>query len=183
MESGIQEALQLDTKVIVEEAIPNAREIECSVLGNHDPDASVLGEIIPSNEFYDYDAKYIDGKSTEVIPAKISETISKEIRELANAIERALIVSTKDVIDVADLPILSYHSDPIEYEEVKSDTHVVAEEPHNGGGALRDAVDKFERVYIENALKKCKGDKAEASKILKVSLSKLYRKLDRLDIE
>ena len=52
--------------------MPNAREIECAVLGNDDPQASVPGEIVPSREFYDYEAKYLDGGSTEIIPAPLS---------------------------------------------------------------------------------------------------------------
>ena len=53
-------ALQFDRKMVIEAACPNAREIECAVLGNDDPQASVPGEIIPSREFYDYEAKYLD---------------------------------------------------------------------------------------------------------------------------
>ena len=52
-------------------AVPNAREIECAVLGNDDPEASVPGEIIPSREFYDYEAKYLDDGSKSVIPADL----------------------------------------------------------------------------------------------------------------
>lgn len=81
--STIKKALKLDNKVIIEEAVPNAREIECSVLGNESPKASVLGEIIPSNEFYDYDAKYVDGKIKESIPADLSEKLTGRIRKTA----------------------------------------------------------------------------------------------------
>lgn len=75
-------ALKYDRKVIVEEFI-NAREIEVAVLGNDDPQASVPGEIVPSNEFYDYKAKYVDGKSVVVIPAEVSPEVTEEIREMA----------------------------------------------------------------------------------------------------
>ncbi len=76
-------AFKYDTKVIAEEAI-EAREIECGVLGNTDPVASVPGEIIPKHEFYDYEAKYIDVDGATVeIPANISKEKAKEIRELA----------------------------------------------------------------------------------------------------
>jgi len=82
----LPEALNLaalyDRKILVERAI-NAREIECSVLGNDEPIASVLGEIIPSREFYDYPAKYIDGQSKLIIPAKLPEALVRHIRELA----------------------------------------------------------------------------------------------------
>ena len=76
-------AAEYDRKVIVEEGVRGAREIECSVLGNDAPEASVPGEIIPSNEFYDYDAKYVDGKSAAVIPAKLPAGVARKIREYA----------------------------------------------------------------------------------------------------
>jgi D-alanine-D-alanine ligase len=81
--SAIEMAAEYDRKVIVEEGIGGIREIECSVLGNDRPEASIPGEIIPSNEFYDYDAKYVDGKSTSVIPAKLSRSTVRRIQELA----------------------------------------------------------------------------------------------------
>lgn len=79
---AIQVAFQYDRKVIVEENI-NAREVEVAVLGNDEPKASVVGEITSSNEFYDYKAKYIDGKSSMMIPADIPAELSDQIRELA----------------------------------------------------------------------------------------------------
>jgi len=80
---GIEEAAQYDRKILVEKGIENAREIEVSVLGNEDPQASVPGEVIPSNEFYDYDAKYVDGKSQLVIPAQLPPRMARRIREVA----------------------------------------------------------------------------------------------------
>ena len=74
---------QYDRKIIVEKSIEKAREIECGVLGNDKPAASVLGEIIPSNEFYDYDAKYVDGKSTAIIPADIPKWAVRKIQYIA----------------------------------------------------------------------------------------------------
>lgn len=79
---AVELALEFDRKILVEKAI-NAREIECSVLGNDNPEASVLGEIIPSREFYDYNAKYIDNTSELIIPAKLSKDTSDWIREMA----------------------------------------------------------------------------------------------------
>ncbi len=75
-------AAAYDRKIIVEEAV-NAREIECSVLGNDEPIASVLGEIIPCNEFYDYEAKYIDDRSELVIPADLPKDVAQRIRDIA----------------------------------------------------------------------------------------------------
>jgi D-alanine-D-alanine ligase len=60
-----------------------AREIECSVLGNDEPIASVPGEIVPGKEFYDYTAKYLDEGSQLIIPAKLSKAETKKVRELA----------------------------------------------------------------------------------------------------
>ncbi|MDR6554761.1 D-alanine--D-alanine ligase [Paenibacillus qinlingensis] len=75
-------AFQYDRKVIIEENI-DAREIEVAVLGNDEPIASVVGEIVSSNEFYDYKAKYLDGKSAMIIPAEIPQEVSDEVRALA----------------------------------------------------------------------------------------------------
>ncbi|CAI6080228.1 D-alanine--D-alanine ligase [Cohnella sp. JJ-181] len=80
--SAIEEALRYDRKAIVEEFV-DAREIEVAVLGNDEPRASVAGEIVSSNEFYDYKAKYIDGKSAMIIPAEIPEETSRAVREMA----------------------------------------------------------------------------------------------------
>lgn len=80
------EALKLagefDSKILIEEYI-NGREIECAVLGNDDPKASVLGEISPSNEFYDYDAKYVNNASVLTIPADLPKDTEDKIREYA----------------------------------------------------------------------------------------------------
>ncbi|OGV93261.1 D-alanine--D-alanine ligase A [Microgenomates group bacterium RIFCSPLOWO2_01_FULL_47_10] len=81
--SAIEHALLYDIKIIVEEGVAHVREIECSVLGNDEPQASVLGEIVASNDFYDYDAKYVDGKSRAIIPADLPEKLSAEIRACA----------------------------------------------------------------------------------------------------
>jgi D-alanine-D-alanine ligase len=80
---AIEQALEFDRKVIVEAAVPEAREIECAVLGNHAPEASVPGEVIPSREFYDYEAKYLDESSRTVIPAELSPAQVTEIQRLA----------------------------------------------------------------------------------------------------
>jgi len=78
-----------DEKVVVEAGLP-VREIECAVLGNEKPEASVVGEIVPSGEFYDYAAKYEDGTSQLLIPAPLTPAISDQIRALAIDAFRAL---------------------------------------------------------------------------------------------
>jgi D-alanine-D-alanine ligase len=81
--SAIQDAFKYDTKIIMEEFIPG-REIECAVLGNEEPAASVPGEIITSHDFYSYDAKYLDENGAVLeIPANIDEKAKKRIQELA----------------------------------------------------------------------------------------------------
>lgn len=80
---AIDLAAAFDPKVVVENGVIGARELECAVLGNDTPEASVPGEIIPSGEFYDYDAKYISSGSRTEIPAAISATIAAEVRRQA----------------------------------------------------------------------------------------------------
>jgi len=81
--NGVKEAFQYDVKIIIEEFIPG-REIECAVLGNENPIASIPGEVIPTHEFYSYDAKYIDGNGARLeIPAKLDGDSQKRIQALA----------------------------------------------------------------------------------------------------
>lgn len=84
---AIKEAAKFDRKIVVEQGVggkkQKAREIECSVLGNDHPQASIPGEIIPGKEFYDYTAKYLDEGSELVIPAKLTKAEAKKIQELA----------------------------------------------------------------------------------------------------
>jgi D-alanine-D-alanine ligase len=80
---AIELALSFDRKVIVEAGVPDAREIECAVLGNDEPEASIAGEIVPSREFYDYEAKYLDEGSKTIIPADLSTAQLADVRRLA----------------------------------------------------------------------------------------------------
>jgi D-alanine-D-alanine ligase len=72
-----------DRKIVIEAAVADAREIECAVLGNDAPEASVPGEIIPSREFYDYESKYLDEGSKAVIPADLPKSTAERVRALA----------------------------------------------------------------------------------------------------
>jgi D-alanine-D-alanine ligase len=91
---AIEEAAKFDRKIVIEEGVGGAknkaREIECAVLGNDDPRASVAGEIIPCKEFYDYDAKYLVEGSEALIPAKITKTEMKTVQRLAVAAFQAV---------------------------------------------------------------------------------------------
>jgi D-alanine-D-alanine ligase len=78
----INEAAEYDRKIIIEKSI-DCREVECAALGNDEPLVSVVGEVISSNEFYDYRAKYIDNKSQVIIPADIPQVIAEEVRRQA----------------------------------------------------------------------------------------------------
>ncbi len=80
---GLMEAARYDRRILIERGVGNVREIEVSVLGNEDPQASVCGEILPSREFYSYEAKYIDGTSGLLIPAPLSEEVADQIRQYA----------------------------------------------------------------------------------------------------
>ncbi len=86
---GLIEAARFDRKVLVERGL-DAREIEVSVLGNEEPQVSMPGEIIPSREFYSYEAKYIDGKSGLIIPAPLATTLYERVQELALKAYRAV---------------------------------------------------------------------------------------------
>jgi D-alanine-D-alanine ligase len=79
---GLKLASLYDRKILVERAV-DAREIECSVLGNDEPEASIVGEIVPANEFYDYRAKYVNANSKLIIPADVTVEQSRRIREIA----------------------------------------------------------------------------------------------------
>ncbi len=91
---AIEEAAKFDRKIVIEEGVGGkknkAREIECAVLGNDEPKASVAGEIVPCKEFYDYDAKYLAEGSELVIPAKLSKAEMKKVQVLAIAAFQAV---------------------------------------------------------------------------------------------
>ena len=101
-------AASYDRKIVVEQGVggkkKKAREIECSVLGNDHPKASVPGEIVPIKEFYDYAAKYLDEGSELVIPAKLSKTMTREVQQMAIAAFKA--------VDCAGLARVDFLLDP-----------------------------------------------------------------------
>jgi D-alanine-D-alanine ligase len=87
---AVRLAAEFDRKIVIEAAVPKAREIEVAVLGNDDPQASIAGEIVPSREFYDYEAKYLDEGSTPLIPAPITAAQMEQVRSMAIAAYRAV---------------------------------------------------------------------------------------------
>lgn len=81
--SALDKALLYDWKALVEPAVTGALEVECSVLGNDDPQVSIPGQIIPAREYYDYESKYLDPRTRLLIPAQIDENTSERVREMA----------------------------------------------------------------------------------------------------
>jgi D-alanine-D-alanine ligase len=87
---AMAEAFRFDVKVVIERGVEGAREIECAVLGNDDPVASLPGEIVPGAEFYDYAAKYLDGGTVLKIPADLPDEVVAEVQRMAVAAFRAI---------------------------------------------------------------------------------------------
>jgi len=90
LREAVELALGFDRKVVVEAAVVDAREIECAVLGNDVPEASVPGEVVPSREFYDYEAKYLDTGSRIEIPASLTADARDAVRRQALEAFRAI---------------------------------------------------------------------------------------------
>ena len=105
---AIHEAAKFDRKIVIEQGVggkkEKAREIECSVLGNDEPSASVPGEIVPGKEFYDYTAKYVDEGSQLIIPAKLTKAETKKVQELA--------VAAFQAVDCSGLARVDFLMDP-----------------------------------------------------------------------
>src|SRR5271157_988353 len=121
---AIAEAAKFDRKVVIEEGVGGkkhkAREIECSVLGNDDPKASVAGEIIPCKEFYDYDAKYLVEGSEAVIPAKLTKAEMKTVQKLAIAAFQAVDCKGLARVDFLMEPGLQKKSRKIYVNEINT---------------------------------------------------------------
>jgi D-alanine-D-alanine ligase len=90
LSGALEEAFSHGRKAVLERSVEGAREIECGVLGNDDPVASVAGEIQPQGEFYDYDAKYLDESTRLIIPAELPEGMLEEVQRQAVAAFRAI---------------------------------------------------------------------------------------------
>jgi D-alanine-D-alanine ligase len=86
---ALDEALLYDTKALVEPSMEGCLEVECSVLGNEDPKASIAGLILPAREFYDYEAKYIEDTTALAIPAPLAPDLMSRVQEVAVAAFRA----------------------------------------------------------------------------------------------
>jgi D-alanine-D-alanine ligase len=106
--AGLNEAAAYDRKIVVEQSVGGksgkARELECAVLGNDNPDASVVGEVVPVKEFYDYTAKYLDAGSELIIPAKLTKSQTRRVQELA--------IGAFQAVDCAGLGRVDFLMDP-----------------------------------------------------------------------
>jgi D-alanine-D-alanine ligase len=89
LRAAVLSSARFDRKILIEQGI-DARELECAILGNDQPEASIVGEILPACEFYDYDAKYHNPDSKVVIPAAISAAQASEVREIAERAFKAI---------------------------------------------------------------------------------------------
>jgi len=93
LREAIDLASSYDRKILIERGIENTREFECSILGNDEPQTSVVGEVVPAGDFYDYQSKYLDEKTRLIIPAKITQKIAEKIQKIAvsafNAVDAA----------------------------------------------------------------------------------------------
>jgi D-alanine-D-alanine ligase len=105
---AIEEAAKFDRKIVIEQGVGSkkakAREIEVSVLGNDEPEASIAGEIVPAAEFYDYNAKYVDEGSKLLIPAKLTKAKMREIQLLA--------IKAFQAVDCSGLARVDFLMDP-----------------------------------------------------------------------
>jgi D-alanine-D-alanine ligase len=121
---SIEEAAKFDRKIVIEQGVGGnkhkAREIECSVLGNDEPVASVPGEIVPGKEFYDYTAKYLDEGSQLIIPAKLSKADTKKVQELAVAAFKAVDCSGLARVDFLMEPGAAKRSGKIYLNEINT---------------------------------------------------------------
>src|SRR5271166_1391798 len=106
--AAMNEAARFDRKLVVEQGVggnrSKAREIECSVLGNDKPIASLPGEVVPIKEFYDYNAKYLDEGSELIIPAKLTKAKRKEVQKLA--------IGAFQAVDCSGLARVDFLMDP-----------------------------------------------------------------------
>lgn len=89
LSAACEKAFKQDKKIVLEQGIDGV-EVECAVLGNEEPIASAVGEIVPCNDFYDYDAKYIDNSTELYVPARLSDEKTNEVRAAAVEVFKAL---------------------------------------------------------------------------------------------
>jgi D-alanine-D-alanine ligase len=151
---AMRKAGRYDRRILIEQAI-DGRELEISVLGNDDPIASIVGEIIPCNEFYDYDAKYVDDRSELLVPAPIDHGTMAEIQEMALAAFRALDLAGMARVDF----FMDRKTDQIFLNEVNTIPGFTAISMYPrlwqaSGMALGELVDRLVGLALERSLER-----------------------------
>ena len=152
--AAMHEACRFDRRIVVEKGI-DARELEISVLGNDEPIASIVGEIVPCNEFYDYDAKYVDDNSELLVPAPIDRGTMAEIQEMAIAAFRALDLAGMARIDF----FMDRNTDQIYINEVNTIPGFTAISMYPrlwqaSGMPLDELVDRLVGLALERSLER-----------------------------
>lgn len=152
--AAMNEACRHDRRIVIEKGI-DARELEISVLGNDEPIASIVGEIVPGNEFYDYDAKYVSDNSDLIVPAAIDAATMAEIQELAVAAFRALDLAGMARIDF----FMDRTTDQIFINEVNTIPGFTAISMYPrlweaSGVSLHDLVDRLLGLALERSLER-----------------------------
>jgi D-alanine-D-alanine ligase len=150
--AAMAEACRFDRRILIEQAI-DGRELEISVLGNDDPVASIVGEVIPANEFYDYDAKYVDDRSELLVPAPIDPDTMAQIQELAITAFRALDLAGMARVDF----FMERKSDHLYLNEVNTIPGFTAISMYPrlwaaSGVPLRELVDRLIGLALERSL-------------------------------
>jgi D-alanine-D-alanine ligase len=152
--SAMREASRFDRRILIEKAI-DARELEISVLGNDEPIASIVGEVVPCNEFYDYNAKYVDEDSELLVPAPIDRGTMAEIQEMAIAAFRALDLAGMARIDF----FMDRNTDQIYINEVNTIPGFTAISMYprlwqGSGMPLHELVDRLIGLALERSLER-----------------------------
>lgn len=149
--AALDHAFDLDVKVVVEQAV-DGREIECAVLGNHHPRSATPGEILPGNEFYDYEAKYGDAGSQVLVPAPLTDDLAEEARQLA---VRAFVVLELEGMARVDL-LLERGSNRFYINEVNTlpgftSISLYPQAWEKAGLSLPELVDRLVELALERA--------------------------------
>jgi D-alanine-D-alanine ligase len=152
--TAMREAGRFDRRILIEKAI-DARELEISVLGNDEPIASIVGEVVPCNEFYDYNAKYVDEDSELLVPAPIDRGTMAEIQEMAIAAFRALDLAGMARIDF----FMDRRTDQIYINEVNTIPGFTAISMYprlwqGSGMPLDELVDRLVGLALERSLER-----------------------------
>jgi D-alanine-D-alanine ligase len=152
--AAMTQAGNLDRRILVEASI-DGRELEISVLGNDEPIASVVGEVVPGNEFYDYNAKYVDDNSDLIVPAPIDRGTMAEIQEMAITAFRALDLAGMARVDF----FMERNTDRIFLNEVNTIPGFTAISMYprlwqGSGMSLPELVDRLIGLALERSLER-----------------------------